>query len=142
MEAVSLTAEEFRQIHNALCFARADNVDETVETIRGALANAYVQENSVFDAKMDYYREFQRDNDLAAIWSIYELPVHGFLSDHPYKGAVTMTYQGCHAVIKGPTWADLYRAADSVIDQSGDDHHIFIEGFLFAGDELRLTTGS
>ena len=142
MEAVTLTAEEFKQIHNALCFARADNVDETVDAIRGALANAYVQENSQFDAKMDYYRQFQRDNGLSAIWSIYELPVHGFLSDHPYRGAATVSYQCCHAVILGQTWADLYRAANSVMEQSGDDHHIFIEGFLFAGDELKLTTGS
>jgi hypothetical protein len=95
---------------------------------------------------MDYYRQFQQENGLAAIWSIYELEEHGFLRDHPWQGAQQIFYHETSAPIKGTTWADLYRAADLAIERSGDQHHIFIEGFgaYTAGDNsvLWLTTGS
>ena len=43
----------------------------------------------------------------------------------------------------GATWGDIYRAADWAIRNSGDSHHIFIEGFeLRNGNELHLVTGS
>ena len=66
--SVTLTADEFRQIHNALCFANSKSIEETVETIRAALAGAYQQEQSDFDSKIDYYRRFQQDNKFEAIW--------------------------------------------------------------------------
>jgi hypothetical protein len=94
---------------------------------------------------MDYYSQFREENGLNAIWSIYELEEHGFLYNHPWNGARVLVYHGTTAKIEGPTWADLYRAADLVIERSGDDHHIFIEGFgKYATDNsmLELTTGS
>jgi hypothetical protein len=156
METVTLKGRDFATVHNTLCELRslqervtgvisnelATKLHSIIQGFEQGLADAYHQDNRVFDSKMDYYSEFKSDNGLRSIWSIFELPIHGFLQDHPYRGAATVSYQGCYAAILGQTWADLYRAADSVITQSGDDHHIFIEGFLFAGDELRLTTGS
>lgn len=156
METVTLSGEDFKTVHNTLCELRdiemrlngvlnADMVARLHRVVKGfesGLANAYIQDNEVFDSKMDYYRQFQSENGLRSIWSIYELPVHGFLRDHPYRGALTLSYQGHAVPILGQTWADLYRAADDVIRRSGDGHHIFIENFIFAGDELRLTTGS
>ena len=141
--SVTLTADEFRQIHNALCFANSKSIEETVETIRAALAGAYQQEEADFDSKMDYYRRFQDDNNLEAIWSIYELEEHGFLKDHPYPDTAFVCYQGGHVPVFGATWGDIYRAADWAIRNSGDSHHIFIEGFEFRnGNELHLVTGS
>ena len=141
--SVTLTADEFKQIHNALCFANSKGIEATVETIREALAGAYQQDEADFDSKMDYYRRFQDENDLAAIWSIYDTPVHGFLADHPYLDTVFVCYQGGHVPVFGATWGDIYRAADWAIRNSGDSHHIFIEGFeLKNGNELHLVTGS
>ena len=141
---VTISAEDFKIIHNTLWALEYQGLDGTKAAglIRDALRSAYDQDSTAFDSKMDYYRQFQKDNALRAIWSVYELPVHGFLWDHPYRGALTLSYQGHAVPILGQTWADLYRAADDVIRRSGDGHHIFIEGFMFAGDELRLTTGS
>ena len=141
--SVTLTAEEFRQIHNALCFARVDNVDETVETIRAALKGAYAQEEQDFDRKMDYYNRFKAENKLEAIWSMYELPEHGFLKNHPYLSDAFVVYQGGHVPVFGPTWGDIYRAADWAIRNSGDSDHIFIEDFVVKNNnELHLVTGS
>jgi len=154
MERVSLSGQDFKTIHNTLCDLRnivqrmeqsmikTEEFERIIESFEQGLSDAYAQDNSQFDRKHDYYMEFQRENGLSAIWSVYELPEHGFLQDHPYRGAMTLSYQGYAAPILGQTWGDLYRAADDVIRRSGDGHHIFIEGFMFAGDELGLTTGS
>lgn len=140
---VTLTADEFSRIHNALCFANSENIEKTVEIIRAALTNAYDQERQDFDHKMDYYDRFQAANKLAAVWSIYELEEHGFLKDHPYPKDVAVCYQGETVPVFGSTWGDVYRAADWAIRNSGDQHHIFIEAFqLKNGNELHMTTGS
>jgi hypothetical protein len=165
METVTLRGEDFSTVHNTLCELRdieqrlndvlsADMVDRLHRVIKGfesGLANAYSQDNRVFDSKMDYYNEFKEANGLRTVWSIYELAVHGFLQDHPYQGAAEVCYRDhwgeepVYETILGPTWADLYRAADRCIQRSGDTHHIFIEAFETVADQphqIRLTTGS
>ena len=141
--AVTLSAEEFKKIHNALCFAPSQGLEATVDTIRDALKGAYEQENQDFETKMDYYDRFKTENKLETIWSMYELPEHGFLQDHPYPSDASVYYQGEIVPVFGFTWGDVYRAADWAIQNSGDAHHIFIEAFdLRNGNELHLVTGS
>ena len=141
--AVTLTAEEFTRIHNALCFAPNRGLEATVDAIREALKGAYAQDEAAFDRKMDYFRRFQEEHKLEAIWSIYELEEHGFLKAHPYTSDAFVVYQGGHVPVFGDTWGDIYRAADWAIRNSGDQHHIFIEAFeLWNGNELHLVTGS
>jgi hypothetical protein len=141
--AVTLTAEEFTRIHNALCFAPNRGLDATVDAIREALAGAYRQEEQDFDRKMAYYNRFKAENKLETIWSMYEIGEHGFLRDHPYPDTAFVCYRGGHVPVFGSTWGDIYRAADWAIRNSGDSHHIFIEAFeLKNGNELHLVTGS
>jgi hypothetical protein len=146
METVTLKGEDFKVLHNTLWELgniNDDRVQALVERIRTvALKDAYAQDNDQFESKMDYYREFQRDNGLETIWSIYELPVHGFLRDHPFPSDAFVVYKDEHCAIWGQTWADVYRAADQCIRNSGDLHHCFIENFELWGKEVRLTTGS
>ena len=158
MERVTLSGQDFKTIHNTLCDLRnivqrmersmikTDEFERIIESFEQGLSDAYAQDNSQFDRKHDYYMEFQRENSLSAIWSVYELEEHGFLLDHPWQGAQQIFYHETSAPIKGPTWADLYRAADLAIQRSGDSHHCFIEGFYTyaEGDNsvLGLTTGS
>ena len=152
METVTLRGKDFTRVHNALCELRsitdrcgdrlAAELNPVIQQMEEGLKDAYDQDNAEFDSKMDYYGQFQEDNGLAAIWSIYELPIHGFLQDHPYPSDVFVVYQGYHVAVYGQTWADVYRAADHCIRLSDDQHHIFIEGFELVGNELKLTTGS
>ncbi len=155
METVTLRGEDFKTIHNTLCELRSlvgrmnhsmikvDDVEKIVAQFEMGLQDAYAQDNATFDEKMDYYRQFRGQNDLSAIWSMYELPVHGFLQSHPYSSDVFVVYQGGHVSVMGSTWGDIYRAADCAMRNSGDDHHIFIEGFeLKNGNELHMYTGS
>ena len=156
MQTVTLKGEDFRTVHNTLCELReiemrlntvineqmAQQLHRVIKGFELGLADAYAQDNAEFESKMDYYGQFQTDNGLAAIWSIYELPMHGFLMDHPYPSDSFVVYHGHHVPVYGCTWADVYRAADRCIRLSDDQHHIFIEHFELVGNELRLTTGS
>jgi hypothetical protein len=155
MESVTISDNDFKIIHNALCELRsisdycsdrtAAQINPIIERFEQGLKAAYAQDNDAFDRKHDYYYIFQQDNGLKAIWSIFSLPEHGFLRDHPWQGAKVLVYKGATAQILGQTWGDLYRAADEVIERSGDQHHIFIEGFRPVANQphqLRLTTGS
>jgi len=158
METVTLLGEDFKILHNTLCDLRnlVDRMDRSlintrefdriIEGLEMGLKRAYDQDEDAFDRKHAYYTAFKRDNGLTTIWSIFDLPVHGFLEDHPWQGAATLVYHDhTTATIDGPTWADLYRAADQVIQRSGDQHHCFIEGFgpvAKQPHQLRLTTGS
>lgn len=160
METVTLRGEDFRTVHNTLCDLRSlveqmthsmikiDDVQRIIEGFEAGLKDAYEQDNSAFDAKMDYYGEFKSENGLRSIWSMYELPVHGFLEKHPYPSDSFVCYTDHwgdgrkHYPVMGPTWGDVYRAADLAIRESGDDHHIFIEAFRVKGNELHLSTGS
>jgi hypothetical protein len=147
----TLTATEFKTIHNALCYLdRLDNdeVDRLVETIRGALKNAYDQDAKAFDSKMDYYSSVREDLGLDAIWSMYE--VENLSQPHPFEGVKKVIYRaygsGDHEVaINGSTWAALYVAGNALIRDSGDQHHIYIEGFERSSinpEILFMSTGS
>jgi hypothetical protein len=163
METVTLRGEDFKILHNTLCDLRTlvgrmeqsmiktQEFDRIIEGFEMGLRNAYQQDNAQFDSKMDYYHSFQTENGLKTIWSVYELPIHGFLADHPFENAREICYRDhwgedpIYETIQGKTWADLYRAADRCIQRSGDQHHIFIEGFYPVANQphqLRLTTGS
>jgi hypothetical protein len=120
--------------------------DRIIEGLEMGLKRAYDQDEDAFDRKMDYYRKHQENSGYGSIWSLYEVSDDsGFFNLHPWQGARILVYQGITVIIKGPTWGDLYRAADEAIELSEDDHHIFIEGFDRYGTDnsmLQLTTGS
>ena len=100
------------------------------------------------DEKFDYYNQVREDLDLLAVWSIYE--VENLSEPHPFVGATKVIYRnygsGDHEVaINGTTWESLYIAADTLIRDSGDNHHIFIETFKqssIAPEILFVSTGS
>lgn len=101
-----------------------------------------------FDEKHGYFKEIAESNDFKSIWSLYE--TYPFdAAEIPYPNARKVRYtmhwgdRPIDVCIKGiGTWVDLWRAADEAIKLSGDDHHVFIEGFDDKGDTLVLWTGS
>lgn len=147
----TLTAEEFKTIHNALCSLDSinnDKVAKLVEEMRGALANAYEQDNTAFETKFDYYSSVRNELGLTAVWSMYE--VDNLSERHPFEGATKLIYRAYGAgdqivEINGSTWASLYVAANALIRDSGNENHIYIENFQQSSinpDILLLSTGS
>ena len=154
MQTVTLEANDFKTIHNTLCDLRslargahrrtvtAEEIEQVIAKFEAGLKDAYEQDEAAFDDKMGYFRQFQDANDFEAIWSLYELPVGCFEQPHPYPSDAFVVYGKGHVPVLGPTWGDVYRAADCAIRNSGDFHHIFIEGFEVKGNELHMYTGS
>lgn len=151
---VTLTAEEFKVLHNSLCdlnrFSQFKEIEEIVERIRKvALKSAYEQDNRAFESKHDYFYSVQKEMKFRSIWSVYEIT--DFYKDHPWPQARDIVYDNHWGErdiiqpIEGTRWIDLYRAADLAIQASGDSHHCFIESFTPIQDSpelLRLSTGS
>ena len=145
---VTLKAEDFKAIHNALWAIQygSKDVEEQIEIIRGALKDAYAQENDDFERKNQHFSSVKQDLGLQTIWSMYE--ISDLNEQHPFEGITTVTYKdhwGDKPIVKpvnGLTYAALYVAADAAIRDSGDEHHVFIEQFKQVGSTLLLTTGS
>lgn len=160
---VTLTADEFKTIHNALC--ELDNVKAQLENvlnkdlfvklvkasngIRKGLEGAYEQESKAFDTKHEHYSQVKQELGLDSIWSIYE--VDNLSDRHPFEGATQVVYKdhwgkGDIVVpVNGSTWAALYVAGNAAIRDSGDSHHVFIEQFKQSSINpqiLFMTTGS
>ena len=155
--AVTLTADEFKVLHNSLYdlnqlayYHHVPKVEEIVERIRRvALKSAYEQDQADFDRKHREYQHWQQHYGLRSTWSLYQ--VNLMTTCHAYKDATHVVYDehwGDKEVvveIDGKDWNALYRAADAAIQQSGDSHHCFIESFSTTEDKpghLRLHTGS
>lgn len=159
----TLTAAEFKTVHNALCEIRSvhqrmegavsealtDKLGAAIKEMEQGLIGAYAQDHQAFDTKSDHYGDVQKELDLRAIWSVYE--VDNMSDRHPFEGADRVVYKDhwgkkpVSCSINGLTWSALYVAANACIRDSGDDHHVFIEDFRPAKDDPRtliLSTGS
>ena len=160
----TITAEDFKTIHNALCEMRTvydtiqgvvrepitDKLASAIRDMEAGLADAYKQDNKSFDAKYEHYTDVRGQLGLVeSVWSIFE--VDNLSDRHPFEGADRIVYKdhwGKRAVsssVHGSTWAALYIAANACIRHSGDKHHIYIEHFIADKDDPRtliLTTGS
>ena len=160
----TLTAEEFKTIHNALC--DLDSVTRHLEdvlkpelfvklakaarNIREGLEGAYEQDHQAFDRKSKHFDAVKDQLGLKhSEWSIYE--VEDMNERHPFAGAGTVTYKDhwgdkpVSVAINGLTWNALWVAADACIRDSGDQHHVFIERLRPSKEDptvLFLSTGS
>lgn len=100
-----------------------------------------------YEAKHMSFYELKEANGFVSMWSIYD-GVNDPNEISPYEGK-TMTYQdnwGEPVEVTLPsgklTWLQLWAAADKCIKESGDKHHVFVEGFRKNGGILELITGS
>jgi hypothetical protein len=156
---VTLTANEFKDLHNALCELRGivermnhtmvkiESVQDVVSKMEYALQSAYTQDNDAFDRKYSHYRNVKEELGLDAIWSVYE--VEDLNERHPFPSDAFVVYKDhwgekpVHCAVYGSTWAAIYTAANACVRDSGDEHHVFIERFVLKnGNELHMTTGS
>jgi hypothetical protein len=159
----TLTADEFKTIHNALCDMRSvyqtlqgvvrepitDKLSNAISQMELGLANAYDEDNKAFDRKSEHYQSVSEELGLKSIWSVYE--VDNLSDRHPFEGADRVVYKDhwgekpVQCSINGLTWAALYVAADACIRDSGDKHHVYIETFTPDSNDPRtliLSTGS
>ena len=160
----TLTAEEFRDVHNGLCdirFGIKDLADilskKKLKQLKKGLAQVekglklvYEQDEAASNKNSAHYNAVGEEKNFISIWSIDT--VDDLYQQHPFVGAKSVLYLDNYGTgvdnlipIEGNTWVDLWEAADKAIRQSGDTHHVFIEGLHTPdGDAsiLVLSTGS
>lgn len=157
----TLTADEFRTVHNALCELRSvyqslqgvvrepitDKMAAAIRQVEEGLKGAYVQDNTAFERKHGYYSQVRDEMKFRSTWSIYE--IDDFYTPHPYPSDSFVVYTNHwgagrkHYPVMGPQWIDVWAAADLAVQESGDGHHVFIENFILEnGNELHMSTGS
>ena len=100
-----------------------------------------------FDLKFNHFNNIQTTNRFKSIWSVYEVINIFDLSglsgetlrygDHWGEGTVVIPLPGGNL-----SWWDLWVAAEKAIEQSGDQHHMFIERFRKKDNDIYLDTGS
>lgn len=159
----TITAEEFKAVHNGLCDLRhaIHRLEGVIapellgllqgarDRIRSGLDGAYKQDSEAFERKYAHYRKVAEELGLQTAWSIYD--VDNLSDRHPFEGALKVVYEDhwgdkpVSCSVNGLTWAALWVAANACIRDSGDGHHTFIESFRASLDDPRtliLNTGS
>lgn len=101
--------------------------------------------------KIDFYKEIQKEFRFTSEWSIFEINCKEDFDKVAFHGIFEVVYL-LHSgrpnlkpsvSVNNPTWMDLWKAADQLIQESGDSSHIYIEKFVpRAGATLELVTGS
>ncbi len=162
VEAV-LTKEDFSKVHNARCELHAilqtmdgvihpkihERLQKAFDLLTEGLTSAYEAEDVAFSRISSHHTDIGEKNGFSSIWSIDH--VQDLTANHPFSERTILSYKDhwgkkeVRVAIEGPTWVDLWRAADIAIKQSGDNHHIFIEHFVthrFEASTIELGTGS
>lgn len=83
-------------------------------------------------------------DDVSTMWSVFEVRDFTAIA---FKGKYELYYDGgwgkeqsCD--VENPTWLQIWQAANKLIKQSGDGHHIFIEQVIWGPKRLTIETGS
>lgn len=158
---VTLSPQDFTNIHNGLCQVReslrrledvlhpsmAKELRRGVSSIERGMTSAYRQDNDDHLRRHLHYDDVRRSLNLESIWSINS--VSDLMAPHPWDGATTINYHSSGGAISEPisgsAWVDLYQAANRCILRSQDLHHVYIEDLMPRKDNaqvLELTTGS
>jgi hypothetical protein len=156
MTSPTLTPQEFSDLHNALCEISSiqrtlsEFVNEktsarfsrAVEKAYAAISRAHREEDALQDSRSASAMRIAEANGFKSIWSMFEV---SDFSAVRFPRAKFVEYCGKRRAIEGEgNWVDVWRAADALMEESGDTHHVFIESFHPIEDEtvLQLGTGS
>lgn len=123
-------------------------IGAALEAVKSVNRRRHTLLTEIEDAAREYWQEWGFNNNLKSQWCLTEV---GQSADEPtnFGNRQVLVYaehfgdEEVVVTIPGPTWGDLYKAADAAITASGDEHHCFIEGFEVRSDgRLYLSTGS
>ena len=156
----SITAEQISKLHNAYWMLN-DEVTQLEEALNSSkitslrkglsiLKDAYLPLSEAKDIEWDrrntYFETVREANKFKSVWSIYEVGILQACSGLEGKvlkyGRVSIPLRQ-DVKLYCLTWIYLWECAEQAIKESGDGHHIFIEGFKDRGDGvIELITGS
>jgi len=118
-------------------------LNQVKEKIQTAFKDLWDSEENKFEREFEAFDKISQDNNFMSIWSVSEIKSKAINSPVDTQGTAVI-YKKCKAELPpNPTWLDMWSAADKVIRQSQDTHHVFVEGFeLNNAGVYELYTGS
>lgn len=130
-------------------------LEDLVERLEKVVQPLDETENHNMQVLIDYYRGCADEHGFYSVWSMWEDPTGQLdrvwmIANHPYAEGTVIEYDASmgdgetHQVaIEGPTWLDVWKACEKLIELSTDTHHRFIENLREREDGvLVLVTGS
>lgn len=98
--------------------------EELQQAVRELFKEHHQREDEAQANKSDMFDKISEANGFKSIWSIYEVDdinaVFGYVEG--------VEYAGCSELVGTEiTWLQLWAIAERLIEESGDDHHVFIE---------------
>lgn len=96
------------------------------------------------DQLCDWYTDLAVKFGMRTVWSVDT--IRDFRA-RAFEGKIVLTYDGGwgkagQRTLTNPTWFAIWRAADELVVQSDDLHHIFLEVFRRRGNRVSIETGS
>lgn len=158
----TITRKEASDIHNGICELYAlkqqvtgvihpdlvQRLNRAFDLLEKGFADVREQENKEFESKMDLFEITRKTFGFKSVWSIYDFDMNEGFGGRPGYLAKELVYDWDRTVRiplpDNPTFLQLWGAADAALKESGDENHVFIEGFRLSEDgrALRLVTGS
>lgn len=147
---------EFEKIHNGLGDLRRSIYDleqtlhpellakltKSLELVSTGFAGVRAQESEASMNRHDHYEDVRISQGFRSVWSEYSV---NNLNDQHTLGKNAKIHYRDHwgdrdftLPVEGDTWLAVYLVAEKLINDSGDDHHIFIEDFLQSKDDPEL----
>jgi hypothetical protein len=131
-----------------------ERLKQSFESIQESVEEALKKEDEAFENRRKHFQEMANLHNINnSIWSIFE--VENLNNPHNFKNFTNIVYipqRGMNEIKinkiltpkQAPLWIHLFKAADHLIQLSGDNHHVFIESFAFNENTgaLELQTGS
>lgn len=149
------SSAEISRLHNAKCELHglhqqldgvvADKISQrlqrAIDEINASMKRMYDEEHRITDEAFSRQNEIAEANDFKTIWSVDNRL--NFDEPHSWPTAQSLRSGDRAVSIGGPTWLDLWKAADSLVRLNGYQNHIFVEGFNQESDwSLQLSLGS
>jgi len=159
-QSFNITSKQIGKLHNAywLISNEIEQLDEVlrsdkivalrkaVSILKEVYTPLIAQKDKEWDRRNSYYDDMRQNHKFKSAWSIYD--VVSFQASSGIEGDI-LKYGKVNIPIKKDamtmciTWLDMWRYAEQAIKESGDGHHLFIEGFYDRGDGvIELITGS
>lgn len=143
-----LTDKEVSDLHNAKCYLLyaiehceelfkedsqvVKNLKRSMEYLYPVASRVMKIQDEIRDARWNQAQRIAKNNNFNnSIWSIYEIEDFEVQSSVPVGAKLSSYYSEKTVTVEGPTWLDLWKATDKLIEMTRHYHgdHIFIEAY-------------
>ena len=166
MTAIAIDRNQQRDLHNARVYLEhfAEKYGSTLgERVIGdfnAAMKHFIrahdpirsEENRIFDSKFAHYKAMQKHFGYKTVWSNFDVERLDDALPSKYLDITHVRYYNQLVAVEkrdgalGLDWLAVWAAADKAIRDSGDEHHIFVEGLYQREEDSKgvyyLCTGS